>query len=346
MRRTILYAENMHRGSSGASLVVAAALALPGCFRGGFLEDTCEQRGGCDDSTTGATGMTGTTSTPTTSTGSTTGADASGESGGEVVDTTGGSLLLLDGPAFRVSALGIIDPPLYTKPGGVCTDVSGFVNGGLMSSVETYDTNLLLVATDYDPRSATQDYQFYSSANCPPGEGYCVLNPALAPTAFIAVNRDIGDCIEVDMATINPTNYSLLHTPMAPCVVSPTASVKIQLSKDLPVIEFLLGKFAAEYGPDAQAPIRLDDATLQGFIPETDAMNINYTFMGTPVNLWSAIRGSGHPDACPIPMDGAPGSVSDVDMVDVDGDKPGLPIRGVFLYMNFTAKQIDVYLPL
>jgi hypothetical protein len=340
----MLYAAGMTRGPSGASLVVAAALAVPGCFRGGFLDDTCEQRGGCDDSTTGAADTTGAATTPPpTSTGT-----SSDTSTGEPLDTTGGAPgVLLAGPAFRVSALEIVDPPLFTSVFGSCTDASSFINGTLMASVENYDTNLILVAKDYDPARATQDFLFYRSASCPPGDGYCVINPALLPTTFVAVNQDVGSCGYVDMMTVNPTNYGFLHQPMAPCVVSPTASIEFQLGKELPEIEFLLGKFAAEYRPTAEAPERLERATLQGFIPEANAMEINYTYLDMPVNLWSVIRGSDHPDACPIPPDGMPGSVSDVDMVDVDGPEgPDAPIRGVFLYMNFTAKKIDVYAPL
>ena len=356
----------MVRAVPRCTLAVAAAVAVAGCFRGGFLEDTCEQlAGGCIESTSGMSGMSGmtgmtgmsgvsggmtgtsTTDAPTTTEG--TGADASGNVSGSSGGTGGGPGLLFAGPSFRVTALEIVDPPLYRKLGddpNQCLDASSLVNGGLMSSVETYDTNLLLVARDYAPDSEIQEYLFYPSANCPPGEAYCVINPALLPTTFVAANRDVGSCSEVDPMTINPTNYGLLHTPEAPCVVSPTASIELKLSKDLPPIAFLLGKFAAEYSPDTAAPDRLADATLQGFVPETNAMMIDYDFMGSPVNLWSVIRGSGHPDGCLVPMDGQPGSVSDVDMVDVDGPGPGEPIRGVFLYMNFTARKIDVYAPL
>ncbi len=338
----------MTRGVPHSSLAITAAVALLGCFRGGFLEDTCEQRaGGCGEST--GVASTSTTDPPTSGTSSTsTGADASSSSdssSGAPDTTTGAPGLLIEGPAFRVSAIEIVDPPLYPKA-YLCADASTFINAGLMSSVETYDTNVILVAKDYDPEAATQEFLFYPAADCPPGDGYCVLNPALEPTVFVAANRDVGDCGGADPTTLNPSNLGLLHVPAAPCVLSPTASLPLKLSKDLPEISFLLGKFAAEYLPDAAAPVRLDNATLQGFVPETDAETINYMFMGQKVNLWSVIRGSDHPDACAVPMDGKPASVSDVDMVDVDGpEQPGLPIPGVFLYMNFTAKEIDVYAP-
>lgn len=336
----------MKRGVPNSSLAVAAAVVLLGCFRGGFLDDTCEQRPGACGQSTGVA-STSTTSPPTTDASSSMSADASSSSSSGAPDTTTGAPgLLIEGPAFRVSAIEIVDPPLYLKA-GLCADASNFVNGGLTAAVETYDTNVILVAQEYDSEAATQEFWFYPSADCPPGEGYCVLNPALKPTVFVAVNREMGDCGGADATTLNPTNLGFLHVPVAPCVLSPTASLPLKLSEDLPEIGFLLGKFAAEYRPDAAAPTRLDHATLQGFVPETDAEMIDYIFMGQKVNLWSVIRGSDHPDACPVPMDGEPGSVSDVDMVDVDGpDKPGLPIRGVFLYMNFTAKKIDVYAPL
>jgi hypothetical protein len=105
-------------------------------------------------------------------------------------------------------------------------------------------------------------------------------------------------------------------------------------------------KFSGQYSPDDEDPDALVNAIFYGFVPQADAELIEFKFMDASINFWSVIRGSGHVDACPIPMDGMPGSVSDVDMLDLDGDGPNPPVPGIYLYLNFTATRVKtLYAP-
>jgi len=332
--------------------VCALALGLGGgCFRGDFLDDTCEQLGQCTAAASTSTGPATGTTPPTTgddtstSTSTSTSSSGTGTGDGSSSGTTGEPPgILFEGPAFRIDQLQIVDPHLYISK-LFCQDVTAFVNTGLTSSVQEHDSNVLLVAKDYDPMAATQTFLLYRDADCPLGEDYCVLLKDVLPTSFVSGNKDAGNCLDVQVSTVNPTNINTINIPNAPCVTSPTASVQLELTSDLSPITFYQGKFAAQYAETQEDPTELRNAILYGFIPKADAEMITYTFMNMQINFWSVIRGSDHPDACPVPADMMPGSVSDVDMLDLDADGPEPPTIGVFLYLNFSAKRVKFYAP-
>lgn len=309
-------------------MAALAAVSLTGCFSASFLDDTCERLpAGCGGSTSSGSSSGG---VPTTTGGS------SSSSG-----TTGSSLgFRYEGPAFRVDEMRIVDPHLYvSKP--LCFDGYDAVNMGLAVSLEARETNLILLAIDYDPDAATQEFRFYRAANCPVGESYCLLDDLVVPTVFVAFNRDTENCLVVDEVTINPASLPELALPTPPCMVSPKASLPVQLTPDLSPINFYQGQFAARYEPSDQAPGRMLDGVLQGFIPKTEAETLEYKYLGMAINLWSVIRGSDHPDACAADMT----HPSDVDLVDLDPND-GLPAEpGVYLYLNFSATKIDFYAP-
>jgi hypothetical protein len=335
----IVYAASVAR--AGYAVGVLAAVAVTGCFRGGFLDDTCEQLPeGCTGASTESPSST--TTTPTTGASTTTGDDTS--TGAPTTGTGGPPGVLFPGPAFRIETMQIVDPYLYLMA-FACDDVQGFINAGVTKSLMERESNVVIVAKNYDPDAPTQEFLFYRDADCPVGEDYCLLIDTVLPTAFISANKDEGNCLAIDLSTVNPDHVLDLNLPNAPCVVTPTASLPVELSPDLDPINFYLGRFAAQYAPAAEEPTELINAVLHGFIPRDDALKINYTFEGIPINLWSVVRGSDHPMACPVPMDGMPGSIADVDVVDLDAEGPMPPIPGVFLYLNFTAKKIDFYAP-
>ena len=313
-------------------MAALAAGGLTGCFSASFLDDTCERLpGGCGASTGSGSSSGG---VPTTS------ASSSG-SGGSSSGTTGSSLgFKYEGPAFRIDEMRIVDPHLFvSKP--LCFDGYDAVNMGLADSLEVRMTNLILLAIDYDPDAATQEFRFYRAANCPVGESYCLLDDLVVPTVFVAFNRDTENCLVVDETTINPGSLPELALPTPPCMVSPKASLPVQLTPELSPIDFYQGQFAARYEPSDQAPSRMVDGVLQGFIPKTEAENLEYKYLGMAINLWSVIRGSDHPDACE-PDANHP---SDVDLVDLDPND-ALPAEpGVYLYLNFSATKIDFYAP-
>lgn len=333
-----------------SSLAVVSAVALMGCFQADFLQNTCEERGGCPGATGSASSSSGgptTTSLPTTGEGTST---STGTSTGTGTETGASSTteappgLPFPGLAFRIKTIAIVDPDLYYK-GLNCLNVSDFVNAALQKSIDERDSNVLLVARDYDPDAATQEFMLYRDADCPVGEDYCLLIDTVLPVKFISGNKDEGNCLDAMISTLNPDNVDQLNLPIAPCVSSPNASVELELTPDLSPIKFYDGKFSAQYSPDDADPTGLSNAILYGFVPQADAELIVFTFMGSGINFWSVIRGSGHPDACPIPMDMLPGSVPDVDMLDLDGAGPAAPVPGIFLYLNFSAELVDLYAP-
>lgn len=326
----------------GTVFAVSTALGLTGCFSASFLDDTCERLpGGCGGvSTGGSTSGTGSTSggeVPTTS-GTTTELSSVGSSSG----TTGESLgLLFEGPAFRIDEMRIVDPHLFISE-FACVDAFSFINSGLTTTTATKETNLIFLAKDFDPDAATQEFWFYRAADCPQGEDYCLLDDLVPPTVFVSFNRDTEDCFTVDNETINPASLIDLTVPTFPCVVSPKASLPVQLTPELSPITFYQGQFAAHYEPDDQNPTELRDAILYGFIPKSEAETLSYNYNNMPINLWSVVRGSDHPDACPEDL---PGNPSDVDFVDLNPDDMLPAEAGVYLYLNFKASKIDFYAP-
>jgi len=328
---------------------LAVVFAPIGCFKdepGGCRDATCS--GEMDTSSGSVVPTTGGDATTSTSTGEiVTGAASTGSSGAASSSDDGTTAappgVPIEGAAFRVSRLEIVDPHLYL--GALfCQDATGFLNSGVSSAIEAHEANLLLLAKDYDPDADTQTFLVYRDADCPQGADHCVLDDAVLPTTFVAVNKDDGNCLDVQLSTVNPANVEMLNLPVAPCVTSPTASLQLELP-GLDAVTLYMGKFSARYEPGDADPTALVDAILYGFIPKADAETLTYTFMDMVIDFWSMIRGSDHPDACPVPMDGAPGSVPDVDTLDLDGDGPMPPTPGVYLYMNFTAERVDLYAP-
>jgi len=276
------------------------AFGVGGCFSASFLEDTCERLpGGCGGGSTSTGGSTaGSTSggevlpTTTGGTGSSSGGDSTSGSTGAPPG------LLYPGPAFRITEMRIVDPHLYISfP--LCLDGQEAVNTALADSLESHETNVILLAQGFDPDAATQTFWLYRGANCPVGESYCLLDDLISPTVFVSFNRDDQDCLDVDEATINPSNVDDLIVPKAPCVVSPKASLPIQLTPELSPLIFYQGQFAAQYETDDKDPTVLRDAVLFGFVPKSQAETLEYNYKGTKINMWSVIRGSDHPQACP-----------------------------------------------
>ncbi len=336
--RRIVYAGVVMRGSS---LVAVGAAALTGCFQGDFLRNTCEQQGGCTGVTSTSTGG-ATTSPPTTGEGTSTSTSSSSGSDDTAASGTTGPLpgVPFDGLAFRIDTIEIVDPHLYYS-GFNCVDATGFVNGALQKSIVDRDSNVLLVARDYDPNADFQEFLMYRDANCPVDEDYCLLIGTVLPVTFISGNKDDDNCLDVMISTVNPANVEQLNLPNSPCVSSPTASVELELAPELSPIKFYNGKFSAQYSPSDDDPSALVNAILYGFVPQSDAELIMFKLMETVINFWAVIRGSGHVDSCPVPMGGLP----DVDMLDLDGDGPMEPVNGIYLYLNFTAERVNLYAP-
>ena len=206
-----------------------------------------------------------------------TGTDAATSSGGAGTstgattagaDATTGPGLALAGPAFRVSTLELIDPRLYDSG---CAEVTGFLNLGTASAVGLHDTNVLLVAMNYDPAAKKQEFQLSHAADCPVREPYCVLLGDVPATVFFAEQRSAADCFDVDLTVVNPDNVDALHVPKAPCTVGTSTLMQLQLVPELGPITLFAGGFAARYQPDKLDPGELRSGVFYGFLPQADA---------------------------------------------------------------------------
>lgn len=324
--------------------VLLATAQSSACFRGDFLENTCEQLAGCGSTTTsGTTGgsSSGDTSAPTTTTGDT------GSSGGGT-GTTGADRVEIDAVAFRIDSLALVDPDIYAPllMGSLCSNVRGELSGLIDKEVMTGGTNIVMMTTKYDPAAEQIDYTLYQKTLCDVQLGECEIDPLETPIKFPVFNVDAGNCADYDTSVMNPANVTALNLPDSPCFRTPQASIPLKLGSGLGYINFTLLQMSASYLPDDQDPKDgLGDSVIAGFIRKEDAELINYDLNGTPINLWSVIAGSDHPDECATEK----GVPSDVDMIDLggpNGEPDGIPeTPGVWFFLNFSAERVRLFAP-
>lgn len=323
--------------------LLAAALAPSACFRGAFLDDTCEQLGGCTLTTTGATdvGTSSSTALPTT-TDDTTAETGSGSS------TTDDGRVELSALAFRIDSLQLIDPDIHAPlfSGTICTNVRMDLSTALNGEVASGDTNLLFVAPNYDPAADQIEIKLYQRPTCDVVLGECTLTSEEIPLSFPVKNRDDGNCAEYDTSGIKPANLPALNLPDSPCFATPQLSYPLKISENIGEVDFARLQMSASYLPDDTDPSEgLGDSVIAGFIRETDAEMISYNFNGAAINLWSVIAGSDHPDECATENNIPP----DVDLLDLEGPggvPDGVPeTPGVWLFLNFTAERVRLFAP-
>lgn len=325
----------------------AAAAALPvACFRGEFLDNTCENIAGCGEVTSGSgTGGTSTGGTPTTS-GSTTTTQSTGdsESGGE---STGPPRVELDAVAFRINSLSVVDPDIFAPllQGQVCTNVRNDLSNVITAEVAGGDTNILILTQNYDPDAPQINYLLYQKPACDVMTKECTLDPIESPLMFPVFNVDDGNCATYDTTVMKPANTPELNIPDSPCFRTPEGSLPLKISDSLGYINLIRGQMSSSYSPDDQDPTKgLGDSVIVGFIRKEEAELINYDYNGLTINLWSVVSGSDHPDECATEKGESP----DVDMIDLGGGPMGEPdgipeTLGVWMFFNFTAERVRVF---
>lgn len=330
----------------GAALLAIAQSSA--CFRGDFLDNTCEKLADCRSTSTSTGGTsTGDASTdatvaPTTTTGEGT-SGTIGETG-----TTGPARVEIDGVAFRLDSMTLVDPDIYAPllMGSICTNVRTDLSTLVDQEFMTGSTNIIMMTTMYDPDVIQADYTLYQKSVCDVANGECEIDPLETPIKYPIFNVDVGECAALDTTVMLPAHVGALNIPQAPCFRTPQASVPLKLGNNFGYINFTLLQMIAGYAPDDQDPADgLGAGVIAGFIRKEDALLINYDLSGTPVNLWSVIAGSDHPDECATEK-GAP---SDVDMADLDGPNgqpDGVPETvGVWFFLNFTAERVRLFAP-
>lgn len=325
---------------------VSAAAVLPvACFRGEFLDNTCEQIAGCGEVTSGtSTGAASTTTTlPTTST-SSTGSSSTGDASS---GTTGAPRVELNAVAFRLNSLGIVDPDIFAPllAGQICTNVRNDLSSVLNSEVAAGDTNILLLTQAYDPDVDQINYLLYQKPTCDVALGECTLDATESPLMFPVFNVDAGNCATYDTSVMKPANVTALNIPDSPCFRTPEGSLPLKISDSLGYINLIRGQMSSSYDPDDQDPsVGLGDSVIVGFIRKEEAEKITYMYNNLEINLWSVIAGSDHPDECATEK----GEPPDVDMLDLGGGPMGEPdgipeTVGVWMFFNFTAERVRVF---
>lgn len=318
--------------------LVLACAALPACFRGDFLDNTCERLpGGCPD--TGETGPTSTGPPP---------ADMGPQAC--VPDPQPPAIQppadgeLQDGPGFRITKMQIVDPNFYFPLGNACIEVTGTVGDAVTDSLAKWETNLVFMARQFDPAAAEQPLYFIRDATCDQNANYCAYGKASAGYPFTVVNQDEGDChVDIALNSADPEDILALSRPIAPCFRSPEASFEVALIPNAAPLRMYFAQFAAKYEPDDCNPDRLLQGVMTGFVRREDALATEYFVddFGVTVNLWQVILGS---DANTCTLETGKRTSVDAVWFPVPGEPKKRELAlGVFLYINIEAERLPVY---
>ncbi|MCA9693257.1 MAG: hypothetical protein KC636_26920, partial [Myxococcales bacterium] len=304
-------------GRGALALALCTSALVPGCFRGGYLDRTCEELGTCEQ-TAGTTEVDTTTGTTTTSSsdGSDTGTETETDTG-----NIGDDVL-----AFRLKTVQIVDPHLYAATMGGCADITTIVNlVVLQPAIDSGDVNIAVLFPDYDP-NAVELPTILQRVTCDVDAKECFRD---GETIFGYVfNVDEGACADLPIEAIPPQNLALINDPQAPCFQGLEGSVSIQLSSSIDAIDLIDAQFSAAFD-DRGDPQQLVSGVLRGFITQERAEALTFVSDGVPYALWTLINGGG---GC-VPVELPP---SDVDVHEVDG----VPTTGVWFFINFTAEKV------
>lgn len=339
-----MYDGSRVRWELGIVLCVTAT-APAACFRGDFLDNTCERLpGGCVDATTSSS-STATTDDPTTAPA----ADMAGTSAcvpdpqTPAIEPPAGATLE-PGPAFRITKLQIVDPNFYYPLGLNCFPVSGAVGSAVTDSLASWETNLVFLAQQFDPAADEQALFFVRDATCNQNANYCAYGLGNGGYPMTVINDDDHGCdVEVIANTFDPEDIKNLGRPSPPCFRTPQASFEIALVPDTKPLRMWFAQFAAKYEPDDCNPEKLVQGVMTGFITREDALAAMYFIddYNVTVNLWQVILGS-DANTCEIP----PNELSDVDAAffpDPVNDGKYILEYGVYIYLNIEAERLPMY---
>lgn len=326
------------RRAANCLVTCIAAAAAAACFRGDFLDDTCERLpDGCPVLTTG--GDVSTTAEPTT---------AAPPDLGCVPDPQEPAIIpppdgeLQPGPGFRITKLQIVDPSFYFSLGNACLPVSGTIGDAVTRSLAIWETNLVFLADDYDPDAPSQTIYFLRDVTCDQNANYCAFDAASLGIPFTVINEDEGDCrLPVAPNSADPEDIMRLGAPIAPCFRSPAASIGLSLIPGEPPLELYFARFAAKYDRDDCNPTDLVQGALMGFIKREDAMAAEYEIddYDVTVNLWQLILGS-DTNTCELAID----KQNSVDAVSFRQPNNTFELSfGAYIYLNIEAERLPVY---
>ena len=313
-----------------AALVALVSLVLGGCFRGDFLELSCDRQGLCVATDT-ATSTEGTTGSGTGA--SSTTADSTGTFGGSTSSggTTNGMPSLLD--AFRLSTVVLVDPHIYLDIRG-CADRTDLLNYTVAEDFkEGGGVNLMLLFDPADPGIKGSPVTFTDGECDFAAEGItCWQKDAAVLVPGMVTNFVDLACDVTRKGTTNPLYASMPpNVAPPPCFKSLRDTVTLpSLAEGLPPLVLYDAQISASY--EGSGPVEgLVYGLITGFIPEESAREIEGTVGGYPFNLWGAIGGG---DGCQPDINNA------IDDTDVNPD-PMDTVKGIQVYLNFEAERVQ-----
>ncbi|MCB9756106.1 MAG: hypothetical protein H6713_39795 [Myxococcales bacterium] len=285
-------------GRAGLALAV---LALGSCFRGEFLNRTCEELGTCDAGTSDASESDSTATTTTT-------------------EGIGDDVL-----AFRVNTIEIVDPDLYAAV-PACDDITPIVNlGALQPELDKGDINIAVLLPDYDPKAESGDI-IIQRVQCEVPDKMCYRDgPAIY--GFFG-NNYASDCLEIPEAAIKPSNLAELNVPVAPCLLTLEGTVYLDIGTSIGQIQLRNGRVAATYD-NPNDPQSLVNGVMRGFVTEQQARELVFEYGGTESTLWALVHGG---ESC---LGVTPPYDTEMEMID------GELTNGFWLYVNFTGERVD-----
>ncbi|MCA9634489.1 MAG: hypothetical protein KC420_00455 [Myxococcales bacterium] len=301
------------RRRAGGWLVAIAALGLvSGCYHGDFIELACDRQGTCIGSATEATG-TSTGSSGETSSGSSTTAIEAG----------------LD--AYRLTKIEVADPHFYYDFGG-CKDVTDLLNFSVNDEIGSGGISFVLLFDPADPELNLAP-MILTDGECVVGVdkttcGY--KNPDFKVSTVANNSADVA-CDAVVPGTTNP-NYPQPNVAAPTCFTSPRGTVILPpLVAALPPMVLYDAQIVGSYGSPTAPVDTLVSGLITGFIPQSQAEQIEGMIQSFPFNMWGTVAGGA---SCQVDVN-AP--IDDTD----PNPNPDLTERGVWIYLNFVAERVE-----
>ncbi len=292
-------------GLLGLALLSAG---LTGCFRGEFLNRTCEELGTCDLVTT--SGATSSTSGSTSGT------------AGDDTETTGS--LGDDVLAFRLNTIEMVDPSIYALI-PECDNILPIVNVGLLGpEIDKGEINAALLFPNYDADAENAELIVQRVQCDVPGKMCYRDGPSIY--GFFG-NNYASSCLEIPEQAISPSNRPFLNDPTAPCFLSLEGTIYIDIGETFGQIEMRNARIAATYD-DPQDPQSLTSGVMRGFVTEEQARELAFEYGGINSTVWQLVHSGESCLGAVEPYD------TEFEMID------GEMTNGFWLYLNFTGERV------
>ncbi len=293
-------------GLVGLALV---SVTVTGCFRGEFLNRTCEELGNCDVGTT--TGATSSTSGSTSTSG----------------DTDPGTTTELgdDVLAFRLNTIEMVDPGIYAMIPG-CENILPILNVAVLGpELDKGEVNVAMLFPDYDADAENGEI-IVQRVQCDVPEKMCYRD---GPSIYgFFGNNYASSCLEIPVDAIDPDNLLNLNDPSAPCFLSLEGTIYIDIVETVGQIQMRNARIAATYD-DPQNPQSLTSGVMRGFVTEEQARMIDFDYGGITASVWEMVHSG---ESC---LGAVPPYDTEFEMID------GEMTNGFWLYLNFTGERVS-----